>query len=61
MSTTIKLEMETKEALDDFREHSRESYDKVVRKLLYIARIAKKEPRLSKKTVLEIEEARKRI
>ena len=61
MVTTIKLMDKTMDGLDRCREHPRESYEEIVRKLIYIAETAKKEPGLSKKTVQEIEKARKRI
>ena len=61
MVTTIKLMEKTKNDLNDFREYKNESYEEIVRKLIYIAETSKKEPALSKKTVEEIESARKRI
>ena len=60
-ATTIKLEEETKFGLDTFREYKNESYDEIVRKLLYVAKTTKTDPQLSRKTVEEIEAARKRI
>ena len=59
--TTIKLEQKTKQELDQFREYKDESYGMIVRKLLHIVRLAKKEPKLSQKTIEEIELARARI
>jgi predicted transcriptional regulator len=61
MITTIKLKEQTKKELDTFREHKNESYDEIVRKIVYIAKNVEKNPQLSEKTVKEIEEARKRI
>ena len=61
MITTIKLKEQTKKELDTFREHKNESYDEIVRKIVYIAKNIEKNPQLSEKTVKEIEEARKRI
>jgi hypothetical protein len=60
-TTTIKLNLITKQNLDQYREHKNESYDDVLKKLLYIIKKVKKEPELSKETILEIEKARKRI
>ena len=60
-TTTIKLEQGTKRALNIFKEYKNESYDEILKKLVYIATTVKKEPKLSQKTVLEIEAARKRI
>ena len=61
MPTTIKLKEQTKKELDSFREYKNETYDEIVRKLVYIAKNIKKNPELSERTIKEIEEARKRI
>ncbi|MBU2497185.1 MAG: hypothetical protein KJ767_03955 [Nanoarchaeota archaeon] len=61
MVTTIKLEQGTKSELDEFRESKNESYNEVLRKLIFIAKMTKKDARLSKKTIEEIDAARKRI
>jgi predicted transcriptional regulator len=61
METTIRLNPETKLRLDEFRQYKSESYDELVRKLIHIAKICEKEPRLSKKAIQEIREARERI
>ena len=60
-ATTIKVQYETKSKLDVFREYKNESYDEVINKLVFIANNAKKNPELSKKTILAIENARDRI
>jgi len=59
--TTVKLYDDTKKMLNRFREYRNESYDEIVKKLIFIASTAKKNPKLSSKTVVEIEEARKRL
>ena len=59
--TTIKVSLETKHELDKFREYKRESYDDLIRKLIYIVKKVKTEPELSREAVIAIEEARKRI
>ena len=59
--TTIKLDTETKLELDRFREYKNESYDEVIRKVVYIAKNVKKKPQLSRETVKSIEEARARM
>jgi predicted transcriptional regulator len=59
--TTIKLGMQTKGALDQFRQYKNESYDEVVSKLIFIAKNVDTDPELSEKTVAEIEAARARI
>ena len=61
METTIRLSQITKEQLDSFKQYKSESYDELVRKLIYLAKLCEKEPKLSQKTLLEIKEARERI
>jgi len=60
-ATTIKIHKETKAEIDQFREYKNESYDEVLKKLIYIVKKIKKEPKLSKETLIAIEAARKRI
>jgi len=60
-ATTIKIHKETKAEIDQFREYKNESYDEVLKKLIYIVRKIKKEPELSKETLKAIEAARERI
>ncbi len=59
--TTIKIHCETKAGLDQFREYKNESYDEVIRKMIYIAKNVKEQPRLSREAVDAIEKARERI
>lgn len=61
METTIRLNQITKQELDNFKQYRGESYDELVRKLIYIAKTVEKEPKLSQKTVIGIKEARQRI
>jgi predicted transcriptional regulator len=61
MATTMKIDEHTKSDLDKFREYKNESYDEIVRKLIYIAKNADKSPKLSKQAVKDIEAARKRM
>jgi len=61
METTIRLNPRTKEELDRFRQYKGESYDALVRKLVYLAKLAEKKPSLSQKTIKEIKEARERV
>ena len=61
MGTSIRLEEGTKFELDKFRQVNGESYDSLIRKLVYIAKMCEKKPELSQKTILEIKEARERI
>jgi hypothetical protein len=59
--TTIKIHKDTKTEIDQFREYKNESYDEVIKKLIYIIKSIKKDPELSKETIHAIEQARKRI
>ena len=61
IKTTIRLNQKTKLELDSFKQYKSESYDELVRKLIYLVKLTEKEPRLSQKTILEIKEARERI
>ena len=60
-ATTIKIHEDTKNELDQFREYKNESYDEVIKKVVYIAKICKKSPELSREAVEAIEKARERI
>jgi len=60
-STTIKIHLDTKTEIDRFREYKNESYDEVLKKLIYIVKKIKKEPDLSKETLKAIEDARERM
>ena len=61
METTIRLNQTTKTELDSFKQYKSESYDELVRKLIYLVKMCEKKPKLSQKTILEIKEARARI
>ena len=61
METTIRINQATKTELDAFKQYKNESYDELVRKLIYLAKMCEKKPNLSQKTILEIKEARERI
>ena len=60
-ATTIKIHKDTKAEIDRFREYKNESYDEVLRKIIYIVKSIKKDPDLSKETIQAIEQSRKRI
>lgn len=60
-STTIKLHQNTKNQLDRFREYKNESYDEVIKKLVFVARTCEDNPELSKETIEQIQKARERI
>ena len=61
METTVRLNVQTKKALDNFKQYKNESYDELIRKLIYIAKLCEDEPKLSQKTIKEINEARERV
>lgn len=61
METTIRLNVQTKQDLDKFKQYKNESYNELIRKLIYIVKLCENEPKLSQKTIKEIKEARKRI
>ncbi len=61
METTIKLHDKTKIELDNFRQYKNESYDELVRKLIYFAKTCRKNPKISQQAIKDIEGARKQI
>ena len=61
METTIRLNQTTKEQLNNFKQYKSESYDELVRKLIFLAKMCEKKPKLSQKTILEIKQARENI
>jgi hypothetical protein len=42
--TTIKLDKETKVRLEKLREYKRETYDDIIKKMLYVLNLVKTEP-----------------
>ena len=60
-ATTIKIYEDTKSQLDTFREYRNESYDDVIKKVLFIVKTQKTEPELSEETLKAIDAARKRM
>lgn len=60
-ATTIKIHEDTKSQLDHFREYRNESYDEVIKKVIYVAKTCKTQPELSRETIEAIEKARARI
>jgi hypothetical protein len=59
-TTTIKLSRETKDRLEKLREHKRESYDDILRKMLGILNITKSEPEKAKSILQKVDETRER-
>jgi len=60
-ATTIKIHSDTKTQLDGFREYKNESYDEVIKKVVYIAKTCETKPKLSQEVIKAIEAARERI
>ena len=56
--TTIKLQKETKQRLDKLREHTRETYDEILKKMLYVLNMARDDPNKAKGILEFIDEKR---
>ena len=61
METTIRLNEKTKAELNNFKQYKNESYDELVRKIIHLAKMCEKQPKLSQQTILEIKQARENI
>lgn len=59
--TTIKLLEETKNRIEKLREHKRESYDDILRKILYVLNAAREDPEKAKKILERIDLLRIRM
>jgi len=59
--TTIKLLEETKFRIEKLRENKRESYDEILRKILYILNTARDSPEKAKRILERISELRNRM
>ena len=59
--TTIKLLEETKLRIEKLREHKGESYDDILKKILYILNTARDSPERAKKILEKISELRTRM
>ena len=59
--TTIKLLEETKLRIEKLREHKRESYDDILRKILYVLNAARDSPEKAKRILERISELRERM
>ncbi len=58
--TTIKLEKETKSRLSRLKEHENETFDEVIKKMLYILNTARKNPETAGKILNHIDVSIKR-
>ncbi len=59
--TTIKLQKETKERLEKLRESKRESYDDILRKILFVLNATRDNPNKAKNILEKVDELRKRM
>ena len=59
--TTIKLAEETKLRLEKLREHKGESYNDILKKILYILNVARGGPEKAKRVLERISELRERM
>jgi len=59
--TTIKLLEETKLRIEKLREHKRESYDDILRKILYVLNTARESPEKAKRVLEKIAGLRQRM
>lgn len=58
--TTIKLQKETKQRIEKLREHKRETYDDILRKILWILNNVRPFPEKAQDTLNKIDEQRAR-
>jgi len=58
--TTIKLEKQTKERLDKLKENQRESYNQVIKKILYLLNLFRNNPEQGNNLLKSIDTAIKR-
>jgi len=58
-ATTIKIHNETKERLDRLRESDRESYEEILRKMLFILNASKTNPQKARSLMYKIDRSRK--
>jgi threonine dehydrogenase-like Zn-dependent dehydrogenase len=59
--TTMKLLEETKLRIEKLREHKRESYDDILRKILYVLNTARDSPEKARRILERISELRERM
>ena len=59
--TTIKLQKHTKSRLDKLKEHKRETYDDILRKMLWLLSTVKSDPEKARHTLDKIDELQKKI
>ena len=59
LATTIKIHNDTKERLDRLRESDRESYEEILRKILFILNTSKTNPQRARNLMNKIDRSRK--
>ncbi|MDP2946845.1 MAG: hypothetical protein Q8N88_01910 [Nanoarchaeota archaeon] len=59
--TTLKLTEETKSRIEKLREHKKESYDDILKKILYVLNVLREEPEKAKRILEKISEIRERM
>ena len=59
--TTIKLLGETKLRIEKLREHKRESYDDILRKILYVLNMARDDPDKAKRILERVSDLRQKM
>ena len=58
--TTIKVHKQTKARLNRLKEHERETYEQIIRKILYILNVSKKDPMKAQRIFSKIDSVIKR-
>ncbi len=58
--STIKVHKQTKKRLERLKEHPRETYEQVLRKILYILNVSKKNPEKAQRIFNKIDSTLKR-
>jgi len=56
----MKIERETKARLDKLKEHEKESYNQVIKKILHVLNLVRKNPPLSNRALINIDRAVRR-
>ena len=59
--TTIKLLNETKLRIEKLREHKRESYDDILKKILFVLNLARDDPDKARRVLERISDLRQRM
>ena len=59
--TTIKIQKETKERLDKLKENKGETYDDLIKKMLWLLNTTKVQPEKARAVLRKIDETRARI